>query len=222
MNYSQIYKQFIKSREYRVPDGYSEKHHILPRSLGGCDSEKNLILLSARDHFFAHMLLAKIHNGTMWHALNMMGSRLGILSSRRYAWARGNFAKSHSEHMKNLYANGYEPWNKGIKYTDEHREILSKAHTGKKLSPGHRQKVLKALSRRERDADWAANISKGLMGRTVPVNVRLKISETLQGNTPINKGVKDLKVDCPHCDKSGGRSIMKRWHFDRCKALQTK
>jgi len=28
-----------------------------------------------------------------------------------------------------------------------------------------------------------------------------------------------LKVSCPHCGKEGGQSIMKRWHFNKCKSL---
>ena len=24
-------------------------------------------------------------------------------------------------------------------------------------------------------------------------------------------------VTCPHCNKTGGRTVMARWHFDRCK-----
>lgn len=27
------------------------------------------------------------------------------------------------------------------------------------------------------------------------------------------------KIACPHCDKVGGSGIMKRWHFDNCKAI---
>lgn len=26
-----------------------------------------------------------------------------------------------------------------------------------------------------------------------------------------------INVTCPHCGKSGGKTIMQRWHFDRCK-----
>jgi hypothetical protein len=26
------------------------------------------------------------------------------------------------------------------------------------------------------------------------------------------------KVVCPHCNKTGGRNLMKRWHFDNCKS----
>jgi hypothetical protein len=25
------------------------------------------------------------------------------------------------------------------------------------------------------------------------------------------------KVKCPHCNKIGGETVMKRWHFDKCK-----
>ena len=27
------------------------------------------------------------------------------------------------------------------------------------------------------------------------------------------------KVSCPHCGKTGGIAIMKRWHFGNCKVL---
>jgi hypothetical protein len=47
-------------------------HHILPRSLGGSDHPSNLINLSPEDHFFAHLLLARIHGGYMWSALFLM------------------------------------------------------------------------------------------------------------------------------------------------------
>lgn len=29
------------------------------------------------------------------------------------------------------------------------------------------------------------------------------------------------KIKCPHCNKIGGSGIMKRWHFDNCKAVAT-
>jgi hypothetical protein len=74
MNYQRIYNDFIADRRIKEQTltGYSEKHHILPRSLGGLDSAENLIRISADDHLMAHMLLAKIHGGIMWHALNSM------------------------------------------------------------------------------------------------------------------------------------------------------
>lgn len=38
---------------------YLETHHILPRSLGGKDTKENLVNLTAREHFLAHLLYEK-------------------------------------------------------------------------------------------------------------------------------------------------------------------
>lgn len=74
MNYGRIYREFIQDRRLREHGltGYVERHHIMPRSLGGGDEPENLINLSAEDHFFAHLLLAKIHGGKMGNALFCM------------------------------------------------------------------------------------------------------------------------------------------------------
>lgn len=80
MDYERVYRQFIFSRRKREPAlvdscDYIENHHILPRSLGGSDEPSNLIALTAEDHFFAHLLLAKIHGGRMWGAVFLMSGR---------------------------------------------------------------------------------------------------------------------------------------------------
>lgn len=40
-------------------DEYHERHHIVPRCMGGTNSKTNLIDLFAREHFIAHKLLAQ-------------------------------------------------------------------------------------------------------------------------------------------------------------------
>lgn len=93
MNYERIYREFIADRIARgKPGGYSERHHILPRALGGDDDAGNLIDLTAEDHFFAHLLLAKIHGGRMWAPVALMvgGQRKDwkpCKSRRSYGWA---------------------------------------------------------------------------------------------------------------------------------------
>lgn len=74
MDYHRIYREFIKDRREKEPGltGYTECHHILPRSLGGGDEPENLIRLTAEDHYFAHLLLAKMHGGRMWAAVYAM------------------------------------------------------------------------------------------------------------------------------------------------------
>tara|TARA_R110000744_G_scaffold51511_3_gene110872 strand:- start:2313 stop:3116 length:804 start_codon:yes stop_codon:yes gene_type:complete len=83
MDYSKVYDNFITSRKGAAVNGYSEKHHILPRSMGGSDCSSNIIKLTAREHFFSHLLLAKIYGGKMWAALSFM-SRSGTKSSKKY------------------------------------------------------------------------------------------------------------------------------------------
>jgi len=59
--YFKIYKSLIEKRLlYPVEIGtYCETHHILPKSIGGDNSKDNLIKLSAREHYIAHLLLTK-------------------------------------------------------------------------------------------------------------------------------------------------------------------
>ena len=40
---------------------YCETHHILPKCLGGTNTDDNLINLTAREHYVAHLLLVKIY-----------------------------------------------------------------------------------------------------------------------------------------------------------------
>lgn len=102
MNYGRIYKEFIADRKGKPkPEGYTERHHILPRALGGGDEPENLIDLTAEDHFFAHLLLARIHGGSMWSPVALMigGVRKGWRarkSRRAYGWAKRAMARNMS------------------------------------------------------------------------------------------------------------------------------
>lgn len=62
MNYSAIYHKIIANRQINplAPGQYVEKHHILPKSLGGSDDVNNIVVLSAREHFICHLLLIKM------------------------------------------------------------------------------------------------------------------------------------------------------------------
>lgn len=73
--YSRLYKKLVSLPDY---DGYVEKHHILPKSLGGTDDNENLVSLSSRKHFLCHYLLTKFTIGKSFHymsrALSMMAA----------------------------------------------------------------------------------------------------------------------------------------------------
>jgi len=75
--YRKIYFDLIQKRidnPLHKEREYCERHHIIPRSLGGSDEKSNLVNLTAREHFIAHRLLVKITEGTakrsMWWSLH--------------------------------------------------------------------------------------------------------------------------------------------------------
>lgn len=76
LDYSRVYASFIASRKAmrHKSDACVERHHIVPRCLGGDDHPSNLIDLTPEDHFFAHLLLARIHGGKLWRPICMMAA----------------------------------------------------------------------------------------------------------------------------------------------------
>lgn len=143
MDYQRIYREFIADRKSKpTPEGYTERHHILPRSLGGGDGPDNLISLTVREHYFAHCCLAKIHGGKMWSALFAVAAMAKSDESWRYFCrrrmveaARVMAAQRRSENMKELWASGkftrvreYRP------ISDSHRARISEALTGRKMA----------------------------------------------------------------------------------------
>lgn len=61
MNYKNHYKKLMERSKTRIPEGYTEKHHIIPRCLGGNDDISNIALLTPEEHFLAHQLLVKMY-----------------------------------------------------------------------------------------------------------------------------------------------------------------
>lgn len=63
MDYNRIYRELIENAITRNPlIGYTETHHIIPKCVGGTDAKSNLVDLTAREHFIAHLLLTKIYD----------------------------------------------------------------------------------------------------------------------------------------------------------------
>lgn len=107
MNYRKIYNQIINNGKIKSKLGYTEKHHIIPRSLGGDDSKENIVELTAREHFICHYLLAKMYpkESFEWYKMNhaflmMKASSLSqgrYFNSRLYEYLKINFKSAMSE-----------------------------------------------------------------------------------------------------------------------------
>ena len=61
MNYQKIYNNIVRRGQNRILEGYSEKHHIVPRCMGGTNEVTNLVSLTPEEHYLCHLLLVKIH-----------------------------------------------------------------------------------------------------------------------------------------------------------------
>lgn len=129
MQYKNIYNQIIKNAKNRILSGYNEKHHIIPKCLGGSNSKENIVKLTFREHFICHRLLCKMYpnNSKIHHAFSSMvrvsktnSKRLDVLTSRHFdivkrafapfagkwnigrtAWNKGLSGEKHSKHYKN-------------------------------------------------------------------------------------------------------------------------
>ena len=103
---------------------YVEKHHIIPKSEGGDDSDDNLVNLTAREHYVAHLLLAKIYNDwKMWCAIHRIihghNNNYTRITSRLYSTIRVQQSRKISEALK------------GRTFSEETRRKLSEAKKGK-------------------------------------------------------------------------------------------
>ena len=104
MNYQKVYDDLIaKCQARQFVDGYKERHHIIPKSLGGANDLSNLVDLTAREHFVAHFLLAKLHGGNQWLSINRMrGNDSFYINSRLYEVARKEIVKVTSKRFKGV------------------------------------------------------------------------------------------------------------------------
>jgi len=117
--YLKIYDQLMESRKARgAPEGYSEKHHIIPKSMGGSNRAENIVRLTPREHLFAHKMLAHGHNTRgMWFAYLTMCSPTS-LSARGVRSGLRDYQKARSVYGQKCKEN--HPF-KGKKFSEEHK-----------------------------------------------------------------------------------------------------
>ena len=183
---------------------YYEKHHVIPRCLGGTDTKDNLVLLTAEEHWLAHLLLVKIHPGNdklifACQAMSMAGGNNGRTTNKLFGWIRRAYREATSLRQK------------GQSVPQERRDKISAALKGK---PAHHQQGEKNVSKRP---DVAKKISLSKIGKkTGP-----RSEETKAKIAAGNKGHKGLvgdanpsswRVCCLDCRKETTIPVLGRNH----------
>jgi 5-methylcytosine-specific restriction endonuclease McrA len=216
MNYSKHYKLLIKKAKNRVLEGYGENHHIIPRCFGGSNDKQNLVKLTAREHFIAHLLLYKMQTSKrkqfqMLTSVIMMSGK-DKMNSTLYEHARKEFSKRQSERMTGELHPMY-----GTSRTGEENPFYGKTHsleTRLRLSE-LKEGIIIAKDLRDGKKLWVSvedfkkfDYYVGIThGKKLDDDVKKKISEGLKRRPTLT---------CPHCGKEG-KANMTRYHFDKCK-----
>ena len=84
MEYNIIYNNLIETRQHRIKGRHRgfERHHIVPRCLGGENNHENIVALTTKEHWIAHRLLHKIHTGTAKHKMATALIRMSTTENR--------------------------------------------------------------------------------------------------------------------------------------------
>jgi len=144
--YKVWHDNIIAKGKNRVLTGYQEKHHIIPKSLGGSNSKDNLVALTPKEHFIIHILLCKFTVGkSRLKMLNALHAMMFFTTKRRgYKTSSRIVANLRIEFQKNNPV--FDPevrrkiglGNKGKIVSAEGRRNMSLAHMGLRNSLGHK------------------------------------------------------------------------------------
>jgi len=103
MNYKKIYDALVEKAKARGLDksqheGYFEIHHIVPRCLGGTDEADNLVMLTGREHYVAHVLLWKLNpdNKDLFNAAWLMSNK-SLSNRNRQSYIYAVMREHHSK-----------------------------------------------------------------------------------------------------------------------------
>jgi hypothetical protein len=210
MNYEKIYNDLIAKGQNRILEEgvYVERHHIIPRCLGGSDDASNLVKLTPEEHFVAHQLLAKIHPkipGLLYACIAMSGdpSGKGRRSNKLYGWLRRRHSeilrtrvtseetrRKLSETHKRLGTKPPDPT--GKKHTQESLEKMSRVQKGRIKSSAHREALSKAHIGLTASEETKALLSSQRKGVPKSESHRKAIGEANRGRPHTPERIKNM------------------------------
>lgn len=129
MDYKKHHDLIVERAKTRILTGYYEKHHIIPRCIGGTDNDDNIVCLTPEEHYLVHQLLTKIYPNEpkLIYASVMMTVGSGRMNNRRYGWLKKKFSMIQSKARKGkTYEEIY-----GVAQAERMRALRSLEATGK-------------------------------------------------------------------------------------------
>jgi len=199
MNYAAHYDRLIARSCGRKLEGYSERHHVLPRCMGGDESAANLVRLEPEEHYVAHQLLVKMHPGvigllTACIVMSKKGS-----GNKLYGWLRRRYSATKqspetiARRSASLRAKNHlrRAQNGGSTLTAEQRERVAAALRGKRFSDEHRRNISAGrkgipggkCSDERKEKLRREKLSKRFTGIPLSEEHRKKLSDAHRGKT---------------------------------------
>jgi PHD/YefM family antitoxin component YafN of YafNO toxin-antitoxin module len=164
MNYNKIYYQIIDKARNRTLEGYKEKHHIVPRCIGGNNEKENLVNLTSKEHFICHLLLCKMYPNE------------NCLKSAR--WAMVTLKNKNHKRGYSISASQYERYKEEMSLTKKGKP--RDEATKEKISNSKKGKTLSSLTKKK--------ISDKMKGKVQSEEHKLNQSLSKKGQIPWNKG----------------------------------
>jgi hypothetical protein len=209
MDYQKIYNALIDRANNRISEGYIEKHHIIPRCLGGTDDEINLVALYPEEHFLAHQLLVKLHptNKKLLFAAQLMTthSTNNRINNKMFGWMKRRLSllmsgdNNPARRNPNLQKEAAKK-RVGQKRTEETKARMSIAQKGRLLTEDHKVKLSIAATNRPPISDETRQKlkqrtpNKGMLGRTMSAETKAKMSASQQGKTMSNEAKAKMRI----------------------------
>lgn len=165
MTYNEFIQNILDTRgRFGIPEGeYKERHHIIPKCIGGTDDEENLIDLYAREHFEAHkmLMLENYNNYKLANAFSNMAFKTSNTTNRL-------LTPEEYEEARVLYSNAL----KGIPRPDS---LKKKLHENALINDNY------GMKNKTHSAAAKLKISAANSGKNNPsklINSRLNISKS--------------------------------------------
>lgn len=224
--YTKWYYLIVNSALTRNNAGYSERHHIIPKSLGGSNEQSNIVTLSAREHFVCHLLLTKMTVGgqrrsmcyAAWQMTHNINGKRYIPTSKMYELLKKRLSESYkgvpkSEETKRKLSLAHKG-KPGTPHTEEHKQYMSRLYKGK-------PKNYASFLGKKHTSETKAKQSEIKRGENNPMFGRMQSEETINRIKQAQINVPKPKFTCNCCGKIvGGKSNFLRWHGDNCKEKQ--
>lgn len=214
--YLSIYNSIISRARSRVlpSNEYFEKHHVIPKSLGGSNSKNNLVSLTPREHFICHRLLVRITIGEMKNKMKYAAWCLATLKQPNQQRIRVNSRTYETLKQDWLATRKEKPGpNLGRKWSEETRRKQSELRKGIPIGPMS-EETKKKLSKPKTE-EHKKKLSEARLGKSWGFKHSI---ETKTKMSTWQKGVAKPKVKCEYCGKEISQMNYSRWHGKNCKS----